>query len=200
MCGCDICHEELAAQTVQHQFCRTRHPACLLAPVERTLAVCVFPSPILHPSPWVSGNAYQADKSLSAQTSDFFEEQKGPASPLRPRRQGGSRFPHPGTGRRCLSPSTSSKPQVYCGAVAFSTHPALLLSTQAGSLSESSGLGESHGSARCLQGSKPFLLLGLRIGASPLSFPLRSHAPCSLRWISLLGGATVMWDRWLRGL
>lgn len=118
----------------------------------------------------------------------FLKGEKGPASSLPSRRQGGSHSPHPGTGRPCLSLSTSSKPQVYCGAVAFSTHPALRLSTQAGSLSGSPGLGESHGLAHCLQGSNPFLLLGLRVGASPLSFPLHNQAPCDLRRISLLGG------------
>lgn len=145
MRGYDVYHQEPVAQAVQHWFWRTRLPTCILAPVERTLAVCVFPSPILHPSPWLLGNAYQVDKSLPAQTLAFWRDKRAQASSLPSHRQGGSCSPHPGTGRRCLSPSTSSKPQVYCGAVAFSTHPVLLLSTQAGSLSGSPGLGESHG-------------------------------------------------------
>lgn len=108
----------------------------------RWRAIGVFPSPV----PTALRKCIPATQVTSRPDRGCLARQKGPALSLCPCRPGGSHCPQPGTGRRCRSLSTSSKPQVYCGAVEFSTHPALRLCTQAGSLSGSLGLGESHGS------------------------------------------------------
>lgn len=121
------------------------------------------------PGPWLSGGT------------------QGPSSLLSCCQQGGSRSTLPGTGRRCLSLSTSSKPQVCCGTLLFSTHPGLQLSARAGSFPGSLGLPESHARA-----CRDQILSGAGAEGQGFSPVLPSAEPCSMD--------KPAWGGWLRAL
>jgi len=84
-------------------------------------------------------------------------------------------LPLPGTGKRCLSPFTSSKPQVCCRAAAFSTHPVLLLSD--GPAAYLGAWGQVRAEGVWIKLTTAIGNSGWRDGASLLS-------SCNLRWLS----------------
>lgn len=156
------------AQAVPHTVCRTRRLICR---GEDPGHVC-FPLTSAHGAQEVHRGRishFHPGPRLSRGTA-------GPSSLLPCCWQRGSHSPHSGTGRRCLSLSTSSKPQVCCGALVFSTHPGLQLSARAGSFPGSLGLPESHARACRDQILSDAGTEGL--GFSPL---LPSAQPCSVQ-------------------
>lgn len=76
----------------------------------------------------------------------LWRDRRAPSFPVASR-EAAVPLTHPGTGRHCLSLSTSSKPQISCGALVFSTHPGLQLCARAASFPGTLGLPESHARA-----------------------------------------------------
>lgn len=147
-----LCASPLWAQTPGVVWRRVPGHVCFpLAPAHGAQEVHKWWISHFQPGPWLSGGTEGPSSFLFCHQ----QAQAGAASPL--------------------SPSTSSKPQVCCGALMFSTHPGLQLSARAGSFPGSLGLPENHARAYRDQ-----ILSGAGAEGQGFSPLLPSAQPCSM--------------------